>query len=63
MKIEINWKLCEGNGICSVEAPGVFDLDDDDNLIVLDETPPEERRTEVEAAARACPKRAIHVEG
>jgi ferredoxin len=62
MKIVVNWKQCEGNGACAVEAPDVFDLDDDDNLIVLEENPPEERRRQVEAAARACPKRALAIE-
>jgi ferredoxin len=61
MKIEIDWPACEGNGICSVEAPEVFEIDDDDQLIVLDENPPESLRDKVNAAARACPKRAILV--
>lgn len=43
------------------EAPAVFLLDDDDMLHVLQEQPGEEQRAEVEAAARACPKRAITV--
>jgi ferredoxin len=59
MKIVIDWKQCEGNGICSVEAPDVFELDDDDNLTVLLENPGDELRAGVEAAVRSCPKRAI----
>jgi ferredoxin len=62
MKVVVNWKQCEGNGICAVEAPEVFELDDDDNLIVLLENPSEDLRAHVEAAARACPKRAITVD-
>jgi ferredoxin len=62
MKIVVNWKLCEGNGVCAVEAPEVFDIGDDDNLVVLEEHPSEDRRLQVEAAARACPRRAIAIE-
>jgi ferredoxin len=61
MKLEVDFALCEGNGVCAVEAPEVFDLDDDDNLIVLDASPDDTLRPKVEAAARACPKRAIVV--
>lgn len=62
MKIAIDWNLCEGNGICAVEAPEVFELDDDDNLIVLVDEPADTQRERVDAAARSCPKRAISVE-
>jgi ferredoxin len=61
MEIHVNWGMCEGNGVCAIEAPAVFDLDDDDNLIVLDETPPESQRKPLEAAVRACPKRALKI--
>ncbi|MFF7475722.1 ferredoxin [Streptomyces sp. NPDC008092] len=57
--MKVNWNLCEGNGVCAAEAPEVFDLDDDDNLLILDEHPDDTLRTKVEAAASACPKRAI----
>jgi ferredoxin len=40
-------------------APEVFELQDDDNLLVLQETPDESLRPKVEAAVRACPKQAI----
>jgi ferredoxin len=62
MHVRIDWDLCEGNGVCAVEAPEVFDMDEDDNLIVLQEQFGEELLPKVEAAARSCPKRAIFVE-
>lgn len=61
MKVSVDWKLCEGNGVCAIEAPDVFEMDDDDELTLLDETPDESARARVVAAARACPKRAITV--
>jgi ferredoxin len=59
--MRVDFAACEGNGVCAVEAPEVFDLDDDDNLIVLEAAPDDVLRPKVEAAARACPKRAIVV--
>jgi ferredoxin len=63
VKVHVDWDLCDGNGACQVEVPEVFQLDDDDNLAVLQETPDEALRPKVEAAARMCPKHAITVEG
>ena len=44
MKIVIDWVRCEGNGACVVAAPELFDIDNEDMLIVLDETPSEDTR-------------------
>jgi ferredoxin len=45
------------------EAPEVFRVDDDDNLHVLQENPPEKLRAKVEAAVRLCPKQALKLIG
>ncbi|MFI6691187.1 ferredoxin [Streptomyces sp. NPDC050433] len=63
MRTVIAWDLCEGNGVCALEAPELFEMSDDDTLIVLEENPPEVMRDSLAAAARACPKRAITIEG
>jgi ferredoxin len=62
MRIVVDWALCDGNGMCVAEAPDVFDLDDDDTLVVLQETPQAQLAGQVDAAVRACPKRALSVE-
>lgn len=62
MKFTINWALCEGNGACVAAAPQIFDIDDDDNLVVLDEAPPADRWASLQDAAARCPKRAILIE-
>ena len=62
MKVVVNWTRCEGNGACMVEAPAIFDLDDKDMLIVLDETPPEAERKRLEDAVASCPRRALSIE-
>jgi ferredoxin len=61
MRVVVNRALCDGNGVCVVEAPAVFDLDEDDDLLVLQESPPDELRAQLESAVRACPKRALSI--
>ena len=51
--------MCESNAICVGMAPGVFEVDDDDNLNILQENPPDELRGKVEQAVRMCPKQAL----
>jgi ferredoxin len=63
MKVHVDWDLCDGNAVCTLEAPEVFEMDDDDYLQVLQEEPGEELRGRVQAAATICPKRAISIEG
>ncbi|WP_181779414.1 ferredoxin [Pseudonocardia pini] len=63
MRVEVDWARCDGNGACVVEAPEVFDLDDDDALVVLDPEPSTALRDKVSAAASACPKRALTIGG
>jgi ferredoxin len=63
MQVIVDMSLCEGNGQCVVEAPNVFDLDDLDNLILLNEHPSAVERANVDSAVRLCPKRAITVVG
>ena len=50
---------CESNGLCVGYAPDVFEISDDDELVVLEESPSEGRRTAVELAVRMCPKQAL----
>ncbi len=59
MRVVVDWDLCESNALCMAAAPEVFELQDDDTLLVLQETPDESLRAKVEAAVRNCPKRAI----
>jgi len=63
VQVHVDWDRCDGNGLCAIEAPDVFKLNDDDNLIVLQESPGESMRASVESAARLCPKHAIQVQG
>lgn len=63
MKVHLDQRLCAVHGECVLEAPEVFDLDDDDDVaIVLLENPPEAMRAQVERAVSACPVAAITIE-
>ena len=61
MRIVVDYDLCESNAICMGIAPEVFEVRDDDFLYVLNETPGEELRAQVEEAVRRCPKQAISI--
>lgn len=59
MKVSVDIDQCEANGICVGFAPDVFELDDDDQLHILAEEVPADRRAEVEDAVAQCPKAAL----
>ncbi|MFN8104858.1 MAG: ferredoxin [Acidimicrobiia bacterium] len=62
MKVVIDRNRCESNAYCERYAPAVFRVNDDDELDVLQEFPPEELRAAVEEAVARCPKAAITLE-
>lgn len=61
-KVVVDFDLCQGHGVCEGEAPEVFELDDDGYLQILQESPPESERANVEKAVKYCPQRAIRIE-
>lgn len=63
MKVIVDFELCEANALCMQAAPEVFRVDENDQLDILIETPPESLRKKVQEAARLCPRQAIRIEG
>jgi ferredoxin len=63
MRINVDRDLCDGHGMCEAMAHEYFELDDDDEMHVLDETPPESDRAKVHAAVQACPALALTLVG
>ena len=62
MRIAVDRDLCQGHGVCESEAEGVFVLEKKATTVtVLDVSPPDERRAEVEAAVRYCPTHALTI--
>jgi len=62
MRVLVNRDLCEGNALCVKEAPEVFALGDDDQVILLIDNPDEALRAKVDRAVRRCPRNALALE-
>jgi ferredoxin len=60
-KIDVDWELCESNGVCMGIIPEVFRLEDDDTLTVLQEDVTPENEEQVREAVRQCPRQAISI--
>jgi ferredoxin len=63
MRVIVDYDLCESNAVCVGLVPSVFEVRDDDFLYLLDETPPEELRSQLELAVKRCPRQALRLEG
>ncbi|MDV6014049.1 ferredoxin [Haloechinothrix sp. LS1_15] len=63
MRIEADRTKCEGLGMCEAMAPDHFEVGDDGTVVVLNEQPDEEHRTELTAAVDACPVLALALRG
>ncbi|MDO9458263.1 ferredoxin [Nocardioides sp.] len=59
MKIKVDFDLCESNALCEAMAPEVFELDDDDYLVVKTEETTPDNVDDVRRAVAACPRAAI----
>jgi ferredoxin len=62
MRIVVDRDLCDGHGMCEAMAHEYFELDDDDVMQVLDQTPPDSERAKVHAAVQACPALALSLQ-
>ncbi|WP_020657822.1 ferredoxin [Amycolatopsis benzoatilytica] len=61
MEVSVDRELCEANAVCVGFAPAVFDLDDDENLVIG--PIPEEEVERVSQAVLSCPKNALFTTG
>ncbi|WP_181724354.1 ferredoxin [Nocardia gipuzkoensis] len=59
MRIEVDHRTCESNGICVGIIPEVFELDDKDELRVLQPEVTPEVESRVRDAVAQCPRAAI----
>ena len=62
MRIKADFDLCESNAICVGMAPDIFDLDDDDYLVILKDEVPEGREEEMRQVVANCPKSALSID-
>lgn len=61
MRIVVDWDLCEANGICEAVAPDVFELDEDEDLLIKAQ-PNAETVDAVRQAVASCPKAALSLD-
>lgn len=59
LRVIVDPDECEANAVCVGIAPEVFELDDDENLHILIESPDGELLDRVRLAVDSCPKRAL----
>ena len=59
LKVVVDPDECEANAVCVGIAPEVFDLDDDEVLHILVETPDGELLDRAREAVDSCTKRAL----
>ncbi|KLO28750.1 ferredoxin [Mycolicibacter heraklionensis] len=59
MRVEVDYDLCESNGVCMGINPEVFDLGDDDVLRILRPQITPATEDDVREAVRRCPRQAL----
>ncbi|MSQ21049.1 MAG: ferredoxin [Betaproteobacteria bacterium] len=63
MRIRIDQHRCIGAGQCVRTAPGIFDQREEDGIVILlNESPSQARRQEVQKAVMLCPSQSIKIE-
>ena len=63
MKIGVDRSLCEANAVCVGFAPDIFDLDDDEELVIQPGAVPDDQLERVSDAIKGCPKNALFTVG
>jgi ferredoxin len=61
MRVEVDRDLCEANAVCAGLVPGVFDVDDEDQLHILAGEVPAGLAEGVRRAVGSCPKTALRL--
>jgi ferredoxin len=59
MRVDVDRDLCEANEVCVGLAPAVFELDDEDELVVKQPEVSPEQVERVTQAIASCPKNAL----
>lgn len=60
-KVQVDFGLCESNGVCMGIIPEVFHLDEQDYLHILKEEVTPDNEHEISEAVRQCPRQAISI--
>jgi ferredoxin len=62
MRVRVDRDLCEANAVCAGLVPEVFEVDDEDNLVILAAEVPAALAAHVRHAVRSCPKTALSLD-
>lgn len=60
-RIAVDLDLCQGHGVCEMEAPELFEVGTDRKVNVLLEHPGEDQRKAAEQAVKYCPTHALKI--
>lgn len=61
MRVEVDFGLCESNGVCMGIVPQVFHLGEDDQLNILQPEVTPQNEPLIREAVRQCPRQAISI--
>lgn len=61
MKVEVDFTKCTGLGICESLAPGVFEVNDEGDLVLLKADISDDELQGVEEAVAGCPTEALRL--
>lgn len=61
-RLKAEYDICQGFANCSMNAPELFDLDDDDVVVVLRAEVGDEEYAHADQAVRSCPVTALKLE-
>ncbi|MCB0938146.1 MAG: ferredoxin [Mycobacterium sp.] len=59
MRVVVDRDRCEGNAVCVGVAPGLFELDDQDYVMVTKDPIPADQEALAEQAIAECPRAAL----
>lgn len=60
-KVQVDFGLCESNGVCMGIIPEVFHLDEQDYLHILKDEVTPDNEHDIAEAVRQCPRQAISI--
>ncbi len=60
--VVVDLDLCQGHGVCEMEAPDLFEVGKDRKVNVLLEHPDESQRRAAEQAVKYCPTHALKLQ-
>ncbi len=62
MKLRVDTEKCSGIGLCEMTAPDVYEVGDDGQAHVLNETPDDSELAVINEAVANCPTGALSIE-